>query len=185
MPGSKTVDVQLTLEPDDVRRVGVLCGKTPDEVDEMDIAMFVSKCVVERLSTLQASSGRSMGAVPGVEVRRRVYEQIRQGFHTGQTPLIGASDRELVHLIALELPSIRWARYWLVKKGFIREGGVRTTGKFWVITDKPWGDEHVIAGSFAGDGGEEGGFGGGDGPESVRRLAGSTGGVCGNVAAVE
>jgi len=124
-----------TIEVDDELRntIAIHQGAAPSEVTERIVQEFLATLLFEQIRDLKSRTIASK--MSANELRRRIYGWARRGHRRGTTPIIGVTDKELVEFMEMPVPSIRWARYWLVKNGWLREGGRRESGKFWIPTD--------------------------------------------------
>jgi len=134
------LDLELTEQQ--LQSIARRLGKRPDALDIQEVTQVIAECASEAVLDLIEPKLESAHTVE--QVRKDVYDKIKEGHWVKTIPMTGASDRELIGLLKYPHNSIRWARYWLLKEGYIKEGGVRSTGKFWVVTGKHYGEASEI-----------------------------------------
>jgi len=119
---ARAIAKQLAMDPKDL---------TPDQVQ-----MYVIQSIGTHLRDI--TTRKNVRTMSTNERMRLVYHFCKNSRSQGGTPIVGASDSELMKAFRSDtsVPAIRWARYSLTQHGFLREGGKRGSGKFWVITDK-------------------------------------------------
>ena len=130
------VTLEIELPPEVIQSVGLQLGKLPDELTAMEAQAYLTQKLMEHCRDVMTR--KTASTMTNQEVRRRVYHLIFEPMHRGPVPIYGKTDRELMEAMpGLQAPTVRWARYDLLKRGYVKHDGRRGTGKVWKVTGKP------------------------------------------------
>lgn len=130
------ITIELELDNEKVlQSIGRQLGKVRAELSEEDVQGYL----IDKLSGhLRDVATRAVAhRMSTQEVRRRVYHTCCKTRFAGTTPIVGATDKELMVILAeIGATRIRWARYWLEKNGYLEHVFERSSGKVWEPTTK-------------------------------------------------
>jgi hypothetical protein len=135
--------IKAFLDDSLIQIIGRQFVKPTELITKVEIEEFLAEKLDEVLRGLKERL-KPNSKVSTKETQRRILEHCKKGFKVLTTPLIGCTDKELMQLTGLDHNTVRWARYNLVRTGFLTQGGFRgsTHEKFWVATDKAKQNEH-------------------------------------------
>ncbi len=135
------VSMEVQLNEDQWRALARMIGIPMLELSPRNMNEYLERLIVDHLSDVGSRiNPRTMSTE---ELKKRVLRHCTDGLTQGSVPLIGCTDAELVQLIGLSAPKVRWARYNLLQQGLLREGGIRDTSKFWVAVQEAARSENV------------------------------------------
>lgn len=103
-------------------------GISAEELDDILVVTAFTQWISDGMSNVKGGHIWTTHQIEGL-----ILSAVRNGLISGGIRLRGLTDKELGEIMpGVKKETLRWVRYNMTKRGVLKQGGTRTSGKFWI-----------------------------------------------------